>query len=108
MTMPTEEKLTYEINLARNDLEANIADLKHAVIEELDVGKQVRRVADKMKAKAGELIDRKRIQAKMFVAEKKEEVRAHVVAKPVQSAAIGIGVLAAIVGGVMLYRRLAS
>jgi hypothetical protein len=105
---PTEEKLEYEINLARNDLETNIADLKHAVMEELDVGKQVRKVADKVKAKAGELVDRKRIQAKMFVAEKKEQARAHIVAKPAQSAAIGIGVIAAIVGGVLLYRRFAD
>jgi hypothetical protein len=108
MTMPTEEKLEYEINLARNDLEANIADLKHAIADELDVGKQARKVADKVKAKAAEVIDRKKLQAKMFVAEKTKEARAHIVAKPVQSAAIGLGVVAALVGGVMLYRRLAA
>ena len=108
MTMPTEEKLEYEINLARNDLEANIADLKHAIVEELDVGKQARKVADKLKAKAAEVIDKKRIQAKMFVAEKTREVRAKVAEDPAKAAAIGIGVVAAIVGGVMLYRHLSD
>jgi hypothetical protein len=103
--MPTEEKLEYEINLARNDLESNIADLKHAVMEELDVGKQVGRLADKVKAKAAEVIDKKRIQAKLLVAEKSEQARAYVAANPAQAAAIGLGVIAALVGGVMLYRR---
>ncbi|MBA3459120.1 MAG: hypothetical protein H0T46_04100 [Deltaproteobacteria bacterium] len=108
MSNPTEEKLEYEINLARNDLEANIAELKHAIVDELDVGKQARKVADKVKAAAAEVIDRKRLQAKMYVAEKSKEVRAAVVADPMKAAAIGIGVLAAIVGGVMLYRRMAD
>lgn len=107
-TDPTEEKLEYEISLARNDLEANIADLKHAIAEEMDVGKQARKVADKVKAKASEIMDRKRLQAKMFVAEKSQQARAAVAADPMKAAAIGVGIVAALVGGVLLYRRLAD
>lgn len=103
--MPTEEKLAYEITLARNDLEKNIADLKDAVADELDLGKQAQRVVDAVKDKAALVVDEQAFKARLWFAEKRKQVEAYVRANPEKAAAIGVGSVAALLGLVWLARR---
>jgi hypothetical protein len=55
---PSEEQLEYEITLARNDLEANLAQLQMVVREKLDVRQRARELFERAKAKAFELATR--------------------------------------------------
>jgi ElaB/YqjD/DUF883 family membrane-anchored ribosome-binding protein len=113
MTMPNEEKLEYEITLARQDLESNIQDLKAAVTDELDIAKQAHKVIDKVKTKASQVVEQKQLEAKLFLRDKLGEAeavyakaRAKIVANPETAIAVGLGAAAVIVGGVLLYRKL--
>ncbi len=106
--MPTEEKLAYEITLARNDLEQNIADLKDAVADELDVGKQVQRVADAVKEKAANVYEEQAFKAKLWLSNKRNEVEAFVRANPEKAVAIGVGSVAALFGVIWLLRRVSD
>src|SRR4051794_41025142 len=98
--MPNEQKLEYEITLAREDLESNIAELKAAVVDELDVAKQAHKVFDKVKAKASAVVDQKTFEAKLFLNDKKADAqvaigkaRAKIAANPEMAIAIGAGAL---------------
>lgn len=104
--MPTEEKLAYEITLARNDLEENLADLKDAVADELDVGKQAQRVLDKVKEKAASVADEQWFRLRMFAGQKRRDLETYVRANPEKAALIAGGALVALVGSVLLYRRM--
>ena len=103
--MPSEEKLAYEITMARNDLEHNIAELKEAVTEELDLGKQAARVAGVVKEKAAKIYDEQAFKARVWVGTKRNEAIAFVRENPAKAAAIGVGSVAAIVGLIWLARR---
>lgn len=48
--MPSEQQLEYEITLARNDLEQNLAELQLAVREKLDVRKRAREAFERARA----------------------------------------------------------
>ena len=103
--MPNEEKLAYEITMARNDLEQNIAELKQVVTDELDLGKQAKRVAGVVKEKASKIYDEQAFKARVWIGNKRNEAVAFVRANPQKAAAIGVGSVAAIVGLVWLARR---
>ena len=106
--MPTEEKLAYEITLARNDLEQNIADLNEAVADELDLGKQAQRVAEVVKEKAAKVYDEQSFKARLWFGEKRQQVETFVRANPEKAAAIGVGSVAAVIGVIWLSRRLSD
>ena len=106
--MPTEEKLAYEITLARNDLEQNIADLKDAVADELDLGKQAHRVVEVVKEKAAKVADEQLFKARMWLEAKSRQTAAYIRENPEKAAAIGVGSVAALVGIVWLARRLSD
>lgn len=103
--MPSEEELAYEITMARNDLEQNIAELKQVVSDELDVGKQAQRVAGVVKEKAAKIYDEQAFKARLWFGQKRNEVMTFVRENPEKAAAIGVGSVAALVGLVWLARR---
>ncbi|HUQ02181.1 MAG TPA: hypothetical protein VM261_06765 [Kofleriaceae bacterium] len=49
---PSEQELEYEITLARNDLEANLAELQLVVREKLDVRRRAREAFERAKVVA--------------------------------------------------------
>jgi hypothetical protein len=104
--MPNEEKLAYEITMARNDLEQNIAELKQAVTDELDLGKQAHRVVEVVKEKAAKIADEQSFKARLWFGQKQREIEAYVRANPAKAAAIGAGGIAGLVGLIWLARRL--
>lgn len=106
--MPNEEKLAYEITMARSDLEQNIAELKAAVTDELDLGKQAHRVAEVVKDKAAKVYDEQAFKAKIWFGEKRTQVETFVRENPEKAAMIGVGGVAALVGLVWLSRRLSD
>lgn len=106
--MPSEEKLAYEITMARNDLEQNIAELKQVVTDELDLGKQAKRVAGVVKEKVAKVYDEQAFKARVWWGTKRNDVIAYVRANPEKVAAIGVGSVAAIVGLVYLARRVSD
>lgn len=103
--MPNEEKIAYEITMARNDLEANIAELKEAITEELDLGKQAHRVLGVVKEKAAKVADEQAFKAKVWFGEKRQTVETFVRENPEKAAAIGVGSVVALVGIVWLAHR---
>ena len=103
--MPSEEKLAYEITMARNDLEQNIAELKQVVTDELDFGKQAKRVAGVVKEKAAKVYDEQAFKARVWFGTKRNEVMAFVRENPEKAAAIGAGSVAALIGIIWLARR---
>lgn len=125
MPTPTETQLEYEVTLARNDLEANINELKHAVQDRLDPSRLATEAVEMAKAKVHELADRKLLQAKIWYAKARERaievagekqleakdlyLRTKVKAEenPAATAAIVAGVVVAVAGGIYLYRRAA-
>jgi hypothetical protein len=55
---PSEQQLEYEITLARNDLEANLAELQLVVREKLDVRRRAREAFERAKVVVRDLVTR--------------------------------------------------
>ncbi len=88
--MSNPHRIERKIDRAREDLEANLGELKDVVQDKLDVKKQVR-----------DAVDRRKADAREFIARTRDGIRE----QPMTAVIIAVGVIGLAVAVIMVGRR---